>query len=55
MINKQTNTGSVDSKENSVNTIQLDRHGVAIEWKSGLQEKLMKAQSRQARGKCLAK
>lgn len=43
--------GSIDSK-NSANWLQLDRHGVALEWKSSLQEKLIKYQRRFSRGKC---
>lgn len=44
--------GSIDAKENSANALQLDRHGVALEWKSSLQEKLMRYQRRLSRGKC---
>lgn len=44
--------GLVDSKENSANSIQLDRHSVALEWRSILQEKLIRYQRRYARGRC---
>lgn len=44
--------GMVDTKENSVTSIQLDRHGVALEWRSTLQERLIKYQRRYSRGRC---
>lgn len=45
-------TGFVDAKEDSATSIQLDRHGVALEWKSALQDKLIKYQRRQSRRGC---
>lgn len=33
-------------------SIQLDRHGVALEWKPSLQERLIKYQRRQSRKGC---
>lgn len=45
-------TGSLDSRDDSAFTLQLDRHGIAMEWKPSLQEKLIKYQRRQARGRC---
>lgn len=44
--------GMVDKRGNPVMTIQLDRHGVAIEWKSTLQERLIKYQRRYSKGRC---
>lgn len=44
--------GLVDAKENSPTSIQLDRHGVVLEWRSSLQEKLIKYQKRQSKGRC---
>jgi len=44
--------GLVDAKENSATSIQLDRHGVALEWKSNLQERLIKYQRRHSKGRC---
>lgn len=41
-----------NSKDNSDRSLQLDRHGIALEWKSSLQEKLIKYQRRLARGRC---
>lgn len=49
---RTAHSGSVDAKENSANSLQLDRHGVALEWRSSLQEKLVKYQRRAARGRC---
>lgn len=47
-----TSLGSTESKDNAERSMQLDRHGIALEWKSSLQEKLVKYQRRQARGRC---
>lgn len=46
--------GSTESgvKDNSDRSLQLDRHGIALEWRSSLQEKLVKYQRRLARGRC---
>lgn len=44
--------GSVDSRDDSPNSIQLDRHGVALEWKPSFLGKLAKYRLRHEKGRC---
>lgn len=48
------NAGTIDARENSANSLQLDRHGVALEWQPSLQKKMMLLQRKYARGKICA-